>query len=128
MHERAERWLVFAREALCMAELAMTEALWNQVCFHAQQGVEKVLKACLTDRGETPPHTHKLIDLVALVGDTTLAGLADEVRILDRFYLPTRYPDALPGVLPEGLPSEVEAREALALFRQVMALVEETEG
>ncbi len=36
MHERAERWLAFAREDLRMAELAMTEALWNQVCFHAQ--------------------------------------------------------------------------------------------
>ena len=91
MHERAERWLAFAREDLRMAELAMAEALWNQVCFHAQQGVEKVLKARLADRDETPPRTHKLIDLVALVGDTALAGLADEVRTLDRFYLPTRY-------------------------------------
>jgi len=27
MHERAERWLAFAREALRMAELAMAEAL-----------------------------------------------------------------------------------------------------
>ena len=36
MHERAERWLAFAREDLRMAELAMTEVLWNQVCFHAQ--------------------------------------------------------------------------------------------
>jgi len=127
MHERAERWLAFAREDLRMAELAMAEALWNQVCFHAQQGVGKVLKAWLADRGETPPRTHKLIDLVALVGDTTLAGLADDVRILDRFYLPTRYPDALPGALPEGLPGEVESREALTLFRQVIALVEEAE-
>ena len=31
MHERAERWLAFAREDLRMAELAMAEALWNQV-------------------------------------------------------------------------------------------------
>jgi HEPN domain-containing protein len=36
---------------LRMAELAMAEALWNQVRFHAQQGVEKVLKAWLADRG-----------------------------------------------------------------------------
>jgi len=128
MHERAERWLTFAREDLRMAELAMAEALWNQVCFHAQQGVEKALKARLADRDETPPRTHKLIDLVALVGDTALAGLADEVRTLDRFYLPTRYPDALPGMLPEGLPGEVEAREALTLFKQVIELVAEAEG
>ena len=34
MHEEAERWLVFAREDLHMAELAMAEALWNQVYLH----------------------------------------------------------------------------------------------
>jgi len=36
MHERAERWLAFARGDLRMAEMARAEALWNQVCFHAQ--------------------------------------------------------------------------------------------
>jgi HEPN domain-containing protein len=54
MHKHAECWLAFAREDLHMAELAMAETLWNQVCFHAQQGVEKALKAWLADRGETP--------------------------------------------------------------------------
>ena len=37
MHERAERWLAFARGDLRMAEMARAEALWNQVCFHAKQ-------------------------------------------------------------------------------------------
>ena len=71
MHERAERWLAFAREDLRMAELAMAATLWNQVCFH------------------------------------------------------TRYPDVLPGVLSEELPSEEEAREVLALVQQVMILIDE---
>lgn len=51
MHEQAERWLTFAREDIRMADLAMSKALWNQVCFHAQQCVEKILKAWLADRG-----------------------------------------------------------------------------
>jgi len=34
MHEHAERWLAFAREDLRMTELAMTEALWNQIYLH----------------------------------------------------------------------------------------------
>jgi HEPN domain-containing protein len=38
-----------------MAELAMAEALWHQVCFHVQQCIEKMLKAWLADEGETPP-------------------------------------------------------------------------
>jgi HEPN domain-containing protein len=42
---------------------------------------------------------------------------------LDRFYIPTRYPDALPGALPEGLPGTADAEEAVALARQVFAAV-----
>jgi HEPN domain-containing protein len=86
MNEGAERWLVFAREDLRMAELAMTETLWNQVCFHAQQCVEKICKAWLVDRGEMPPRTHKLADLITVLGDVRLAGLTDEIQALDRFY------------------------------------------
>lgn len=32
--------------------------------------------------------------------------------LLDRFYIPSRYPDALPGTLPDGLPSRDDAKEA----------------
>ena len=39
MNGAIERWLVFAREDLCMAELALAEGIFNQVCFHAQQCV-----------------------------------------------------------------------------------------
>ena len=46
MHEGAERWLAFARGDLRRAELAMTETLWNQVCFRVQQCVAKICKAC----------------------------------------------------------------------------------
>lgn len=29
--------------------------------------------------------------------------IKEKLLLLDRFYIPTRYPDALPGMLPEGL-------------------------
>ncbi len=44
----------------------------------------------------------------------------------DWFYIPTRYPDALPGVLPEGMPGSVDAQEAVALARQVFAAVSQS--
>jgi hypothetical protein len=59
MPERAERWLAFAREELRIAKLAMAEAPWSQICFHAQQGTEKVLKAWFAGRGETPQEMAK---------------------------------------------------------------------
>jgi HEPN domain-containing protein len=45
--------------------------------------------------------------------------LEAEALTLDRFYIPTRYPDAIPGSLPLGLPGEVEAREALHTAQQL---------
>jgi HEPN domain-containing protein len=54
----ADRWLAFAREDLRIAELAMNEGLYNQVCFHAEQCVEKVLKAWLAKKGKKDsPHS-----------------------------------------------------------------------
>jgi len=55
-----------------------------------------------------------------LLDPNPLAGLALEVQLLDRFYIPTRYPDALPGVLPEGLPDAQDAREALDVTRRAL--------
>ena len=45
MSEARERWLAFAHEDLRVAEIALPEGLFNQVCFHSQQCVEKALKA-----------------------------------------------------------------------------------
>ncbi len=106
------RWFMFALEDLRMADLAFEEEIFNQVCFHAQQAAEKMLKGCIADREESVPRTHKLTDLIQVVDWLDLAELRDQLMLLDRFYIPSRYPDALPGTLPDGLPSHDDAHEA----------------
>jgi HEPN domain-containing protein len=49
MNEQAKAWATFAREDLRVAELTYEAEIWNQACFHAQQCVEKILKAALTE-------------------------------------------------------------------------------
>jgi HEPN domain-containing protein len=120
MNEIADRWLAFAREDLRVAEIMMPEGIYNQVCFHAQQCVEKALKSVLVRQGQAPPRTHSITDLLNLVPQSLLADLRDDLGRLDDFYIPTRYPDALPGTLPEGLPGKIEAEEALGLARSVL--------
>src|SRR5512138_2434398 len=95
----AERWLGFARQDLRMAELAMGDGLYNQVCFHSEQCVEKVLKAWLADGGKKIPRTHSMTDLLPLLPAELVSDMAEEIMLLDRFYIPTRYPDAIPGSL-----------------------------
>jgi HEPN domain-containing protein len=109
----AESWLHFAGEDLRVAELAMVDGLYNQVCFHAQQCVEKSLKGWLAHRGENVPRTHRMADLLNLLPNDLIGGLEDRLYSLDQFYIPTRYPDAIPGSLPSDLPGEQDAREAL---------------
>ena len=124
MNEEANRWFFFAREDLRMAELALKEGMYNQVCFHAQQCVEKVLKGFITYKGDIHPQTHKLADLLSPLSPSPFDTLRDQIIILDRFYIPTRYPDALPGSLAEGLPSAQDAKEALESARMVLKRVE----
>src|SRR5690348_490459 len=107
MNTAGSNWLAFAREDLRMAELAYGDGIWNQVCFHAQQCVEKMLKALLADQGFPVPQVHRLSDLLSRLDTASSARLhaaEEDIRALDRFYIPTRYPDALPGTLPGGLP------------------------
>ena len=124
MNGAIERWLVFAREDLRMAELALAEGIFNQVCFHAQQCVEKAIKGWLEQQGRIPPRTHRMADLLALLPPDLMGELNDALRLLDRFYIPTRYPDALPGMLPEGMPGQRDAEEALNLARDALQRVE----
>ena len=125
MSDASKRWLDFAHQDLRMAELAMTEALYSQVCFHAQQCAEKAIKGLLAHQGQTPPRTHRLGDLLGLLDPNPFAEQRLEVQLLDRFYIPTRYPDALPGSLPEGLPNAQDAQEALTVAEKIIAQVEQ---
>ena len=43
---------------------------------------------------------------------------------LDGYYIPTRYPEALPGMGPEGLPTRQDAEEAVAFLREALDWIE----
>lgn len=120
-------WLDFAREDLEMSEFSLKEGIYNQTCFHAQQGVEKSLKAFLKTRQASVPKIHGLSELVALCRgyDEDFLKLEDACAKLDHYYIPTRYPDVFPGAGPAGPPTERDAKEALALLRETLDWVAE---
>jgi HEPN domain-containing protein len=125
MSELAKSWLDFAREDLRMAELALAEGIFNQTCFHAQQCAEKAIKGYLEQQGQSPPRTHRMADLLPLLPVGLLGELEDALRLLDRFYIPTRYPDAFPGMVVDGLPGRRDAQETLAVARETLACIED---
>ena len=120
-------WFKFAEEDLKAAEAVFTEKIYNQVCFHCQQAAEKLLKGYLSLQKQDILKTHFLNELLdqCVSLDKIFAELSNSCTKLNIYYIPTRYPDALPGSLPEGLPNEKDAQEALTLAREIKKFVED---
>ena len=115
----AERWLRQAESDLAFAELGAREGFPAQACFTSQQAAEKALKAVLYLRGERFVPGHSLVDLLERVttGTETLLHLRDSARQLDQYYIPTRYPNGLPGGIPAEVFSESQAEDAVEQAR-----------
>jgi HEPN domain-containing protein len=110
-----EAWFLFAQDDLKAAKKLLEDGPWNLVCFHAQQGSEKALKAFLRKHRGVAPRVHSLGKLIELCAktDRTFLRLKDLALSLDRYYIPTRYPEAAPGSLHEGLPNKSDAKQSV---------------
>ncbi len=95
----AERWLTQARADLATARDSRTAGHHEWACFQAQQSGDKALKTGLVLRGARAILSHSLIELLreGQKADAGLAPLDDACRFLDAVYIPTRYPNGLPG-------------------------------
>jgi HEPN domain-containing protein len=109
------------------AEALYQAHLWPQACFNAQQCVELMFKAAIVGTNVAPPRVHGTMDLLGCLDTSiqqSLQQLMTDLRSLDLYYAPTRYPDAQPGTLPGGLPGQDEATAALNVAREVARIVE----
>ena len=66
----------------------------DAVCFHAQQCIEKLMKAILVAHGITPPRTHELSKLEKQLRSVRPEPFCDrkELRFLSRCSVAFRYP------------------------------------
>ena len=126
-----EDWLRHARSDLALAQQRQVpEVLLAALCFHAQQAVEKALKGFLDARLGTHPKSHSLEQMLLYDAriHTELWKWRTPCRNLDRFYIPTRYADALPGLLPAGEPTETDAQDALNDAKAIVTEIREKIG
>jgi uncharacterized protein len=72
------QWLKFATEDLQVAEFVLPQGLYAPVCFHAQQCVEKSIKAALIHQGTVPPRTHSIANLLKLLPAEFLSDLRSQ--------------------------------------------------
>ena len=91
-----EEWVIHARSDLTLAQIGRdnSNVLHQQICFHAQQAVEKSLKAVLLFYKVDFPLTHDLEELVD-IHDRNGIPLPKEmldVGILTPYAVEARYP------------------------------------
>lgn len=116
--EEVSQWISFAEEDLRAARVLVREKIYNQACFHCQQSAEKMFKAALLSGGKGSPKVHDLNELFEKAvqsGILFLLPWRERMATLSLYYVPTRYPDAVIGSLPDGLPNKKDAEEALSI-------------
>lgn len=100
--ELVEDWIKKAEKDYRLIEhlIVQEEPFFDQIGFHAQQAVEKYLKAYLTHKQVDFPKTHdlkKLLDLVATVNEG-LAKNLDDVQEVTEYGVEIRYPGDFPDM------------------------------
>jgi HEPN domain-containing protein len=128
MRNFTKEWLKAANDdLLTINEIVDNSFLTHITAFHAQQCVEKAMKAILEEYEIDYPKIHKLVKLKTLVPVELKDIDEDMLFILDDLYIESRYPGEL-GLLPNGKPTLEDAKEfyqfAQQLFNQICVILE----
>jgi HEPN domain-containing protein len=125
MSNRASDWFSQAVRDLEQAEDSRLEGRHEWACFAAHQAAEKAVKALHLHLGqEAWGHViaRLLRDLPVPPGPVP-EDLVEMARVLDNFYIPTRYPNGH----PEGAPFEhygrLQSEEAIKYARSIIEFV-----
>ena len=129
MKEISREWLRKAQDDLdVIEEIKNKKHLTNMVAFHAQQAIEKSLKAIIDEFNLGFVKIHQIERLLEIVKEHLEANIDNEiVQMLDSLYIESRYPVDI-GLLPDGKPSEEDANKffefAILIYRSVKKKLE----
>jgi HEPN domain-containing protein len=124
-HELAREWLKKADNDLITAQhtLRLKDGPTDTVCFHAQQVVEKGLKALLTYHARSFVKIHNLVLLLDMLTD--LYPILDRYRepsaLLSAYAVETRYPgDYVEPDRDEAIAAVEVAEDLLKTIRELI--------
>jgi HEPN domain-containing protein len=119
------RWFMQAEDDFRFVEWVRRESVFfDKGCFIAQQSGEKALKACLYAIGERRVIGHSLFEMVDRLAKLAaeFQAITDEAKRLDRFYIPARYPNGLPGGSPFQIFGAADLSEAFDDLKKILDL------
>jgi len=122
-------WLKSAEPDLAIIRLIIhDETLTHQAAFHAQQAIEKSLKAIIEEYELSFIKTHSVRTLLGITETRILINAnPDLVLMLDQLYIDARYPGEI-GLLPFGKPSLKSAENLQKLAETIYNQVKDHLG
>jgi HEPN domain-containing protein len=126
--EEAMRWFTHAKDEFIDSDELRKRGRFYLALFHFQQSVEKAIKAFLYLNVKSIEvfYTHSITELlkIAIDIDTEFNNVVS-VKRLDQYYIPTRYPNGLPGGIPSRYYDDPkEAEDAMLLAKKIIDLIE----
>jgi HEPN domain-containing protein len=112
MVERSSDWLRQAGKDLEKANLDLQWGFHEWACFTAHQAAEKAIKGLIQHlNGESWGHgTKSLLEHLPYQDSSVFL---DDAKLLDKMYIPTRYPNGLPQGMPHEYFTKSEAEQAI---------------
>ncbi|MCS6938587.1 MAG: HEPN domain-containing protein [Roseiflexus sp.] len=119
----AERWLRTAEEDLRAVEVLLQAGAYAQACFYAQQSGEKAIKS-LWHLIDADAWGHSVQRLILEFPERSrlpdLEQWLERGALLDKFYIPTRYPNGLPDLTPGQVYTLDDAQRGLQAARLLL--------
>ena len=112
MPERSSDWLKQAEKDIEKAGLDLQSGFYEWACFTARQAAQKAIKALYEFlNGEAWGHGTKA--LLEKLPYQDRSELSDDAILLDKLYIPTRYPNGLPQGIPHDYFTKRDANQAI---------------
>jgi len=121
MGNRYKDWWWQAEADLCHARNALVDGDHEWSCFAAQQAAENAIKALFQKLG-MDAWGHTLTVLIGNLPSTIQppTELIDYARILDKHYIPTRYPNGFDSGAPTDFYTSMEAQYAIRCAEAIL--------
>jgi HEPN domain-containing protein len=122
MSDRSKDWISQAERDIEQAKASQRDGRHEWSCFAAHQAAEKAVKA-LHLRLKQEAWGHVLSRLLKELPRTVPEELLEKAKVLDSYYLPTRYPNGH----PEGAPFEhfgsIQSTDGINYASEIIAYV-----
>ena len=122
MANRYGDWLRQAEADLRHADHSLGSRDYEWACFAAHQASEKAVKAVFLKRGQEA-WGHTLSALLGRLGESggdLSSELVASAKVLDKHYIPSRYPNGFDSGIPADFYTEEEAKDAIGRAERIL--------